>query len=158
MNNALQYFFIFGAKYLYLIIIICAFAWLLKQPRAKQQKFLVITCICFPLVFIISMIAGNFFYNPRPFVVGHFLPLIPYKANNGFPSHHMLIVSSIASIVFIFSRRLSLYLWALALVVGVSRVYVGVHHPIDIAAGMAIPIIVVILINAGIKFLENFNL
>ncbi|MCX5699287.1 MAG: phosphatase PAP2 family protein [Candidatus Omnitrophica bacterium] len=140
MNNLADLVFIFGAKYLYLLVIVIAFAWFLIQPKPRKKEILIIAGICLPLVFVISKIVGYLYYNPRPFVVGHFKPLIYHSADNGFPSHHELLVSAIAAMIFIFSRRIGLVLWILALLVGFSRVYAGVHHLIDIAGSILISI------------------
>ncbi len=146
MSNILDLVFIFGAKYLYLVIIILAFIWFLSQSRIEQKQSLILFCICLPLIFIASYIAGRFYYNPQPFVLGHFAPLIAHKPDNGFPSHHVLLVSAISAIIFIFNKRVSLLLWILTFFIGFSRVYAGVHHIIDIAAGVLIPVILVTLI------------
>jgi len=146
MGNILDLFFIFGAKYLYLAVIIAAFIWFLNQSQSRQKEALIIFCICLPLIFIAAQVAGRIYYNPQPFVQGNFTPLIPHKPDNGFPSHHVLLVSAISAIIFIFSKRLGLILWALALLVGISRVYAGVHHVIDITASMLISAILVILV------------
>jgi len=137
--------FIFGAKYLYLGIIIIAFIWFLSQNNSRKREILLLSCICLPLIFIASEIAGRLYYNPQPFVVGNFEPLIPHQADNGFPSQHTLLVSAVSAIVFLFNRRLSLLLWFLTLFVGFSRVYAGVHHIIDVIASIFISIIVITL-------------
>ncbi len=145
MSRITDWIFIFGAKYLYLAVIIIFFIWFIAQPKPRQREIFIIICICLPLAFIISVIAGRIYYNPRPFVLGHFPPLIPHKANNGFPSHHALLTSALAAIIFIFNRRLSFVLWVLALFVGFSRVYAGVHHSIDMWGSVLISIISVTL-------------
>ncbi len=141
----LKFIFIFGAEYLYLIVGAVFFVWFLRQSRPKQKEIIILTGMSLFLVFISSTIADHLFYNPRPFVVGHFTPLIPHKPDNGFPSDHVSLLSTIASVVFIFNRRLSVLFWVLALFVGVSRVYVGVHHPIDIIGSIIIATTMVIL-------------
>jgi len=137
--------FIFGAKYLYLGIIIIAFIWFLSQNNSRKREILLLGCICLPLIFIASGIAGRLYYKPQPFVVGNFEPLIPHQADNGFPSHHTLLVSAVSAIVFLFNRRLSLVLWFLTLFVGFSRIYAGVHHIIDVIASIFISIIAITL-------------
>jgi len=99
MYNPLNLIFIFGAQYLYLIVIIIALIWFLIQPRTKQKEILIISCICLPLAYFVAKFASYLFYNPRPVVLGHFKPLIPHKANNGFPSDHTLLVSVISVVV-----------------------------------------------------------
>jgi len=149
--------FIFGAKYLHLLIILIAAAWFLIQPRARKKEILIIACVAVPLVIIVSRIAGHLYYNPRPFVAGNFEPLIYHKADNGFPSHHALLVFFISTVVFVFSRRAGLLLGVLALFVGFSRVYAGLHHPIDIAGSMLIAIVSVTLIYVLVKYLRKLK-
>jgi len=149
--------FIFGAKYLHLLVILAAVAWFLVQPKSRKKEILIIACIAVPLVLIVSKATSHFYYNPRPFVVGHFKPLIYHKADNGFPSHHALLVFFISTLVFVFSRRAGLLLGVLALFVGFSRVYAGLHHPIDVAGSMLISIISVTLAYVLVKYLRKLK-
>ena len=146
MSHILNPIIIFSAKYLYLVIFIFAFIWFLNQSRSTQNESLLLICICLPLVFIASYIAGRLYYDPRPFVLEHFKPLIYHKPDNGFPSHHTLLAALTSAIIFIFNKRTGFLLWVLTFFIGFSRVYCGVHHLIDIAAGVLIPVILVTLI------------
>ncbi len=146
MNDIASLIFIFSAKYLPLVILCIFCIWFLTQAKLRQKEVLVIACAYLPLVLLISWAASSVYYNPRPFVVGHFEPLIPHKANNGFPSHHMLLASAVAALAFIFNRRLGLVLWILAVFAGLLRVYVGVHHMVDIAGSALISIIALALV------------
>ncbi len=83
---------------------------------------------------------GSLYYDPRPFVVGHFTPLIPHVPDNGFPSDHALLISAIAMIGMVWNRKLGSALWVLAVLVAAARVYVGVHHTIDVAGSCIISI------------------
>jgi len=141
--------FIFGAKYLYLIVVFAVFAWFFRQPKPRRKEILMLIVICLPLAFIASEIAGRIYYNPRPFVSGNFAPLIAHQANNGFPSHHTLLVSALSAIIFLFNRRLGFVLWVFTLFIGFSRVYVGVHHMVDILGSILISLGVVNLIYKG---------
>src|SRR5260370_42636289 len=107
---------------------------------------LIFAALVLPVVYILSMLGGALYYDPRPFVVGHFTPLIPHKPNNGFPSDHVLWSAATAAIVFPSNKYLSLILWLLTILVSASRVYVGVHHPIDIVGSIAIAILVAFIV------------
>ncbi|MDO8489283.1 MAG: phosphatase PAP2 family protein [Candidatus Omnitrophota bacterium] len=146
MNNITDLFFIFGAKYLFLFVVVIGFAWFLIQPKSQKREILIFACICLALIFVIFKIAGHLYYNPRPFIAEHFKPLIYHKVDNGFPSQHELLVSAISAIIFVFSWRTGFVLGILSLFVGISRVYVGVHHVIDIFGSMVISIVSVVLV------------
>ncbi|MFA5096753.1 MAG: phosphatase PAP2 family protein [Candidatus Omnitrophota bacterium] len=123
-----------------MLSIIIASIWFLRQPGPRQKEFLILGCVYLPLALVIFELAGQFYYNPRPFAVGGFEPLIPHKADNGFPSHHTLAAAIPAAMVFVFSRRAGYGLWALAVFTGLSRIYAGLHHGIDILGSVLIAI------------------
>lgn len=129
---------IFCAKYLVYVAIAIAIFFLLKQSRQKQKEILIFAVILLPLSYAIAKIAGYFYFNPRPFVVGNFTPLFPHAPDNGFPSDHTLLAAVIALTTFHFSRKTGLLLFVLSLIIGFARVLAGVHHVFDIVGSIAI--------------------
>lgn len=129
---------IFGAEYLYLAVVFVALAYIFRQPKELRWKIALCAVVALPLTYIAAKIASYFYYDPRPFVVDQFVPLLPHAPDNGFPSDHTLLGSAIAAVVFFFHRRLGLLLFAIAFLVGVSRVFAGIHHFTDIFGSMAI--------------------
>ena len=104
---------IFLANYLYIIIILIAIIAIVLANQTARKNILTLAFLTFPLAFIIANILGRLFYNPRPFVVEHIKPLIPHTANNGFPSDHTLLVICIASVLFVYNKRLGILVFAL---------------------------------------------
>ncbi len=125
------------AKYLYLVQILIALIFFLRQPHPRQVEMVAFAMVFFPLVVVVARMAALFYFDPRPFVVGHFQPLLAHAPDNGFVSDHALLTSAAATLVVYFGWRLGLGLWVLAILVGASRVYVGIHHPIDVLAAFA---------------------
>jgi undecaprenyl-diphosphatase len=58
------------------------------------------------------------------------------------PSNHAVNASVLATLTTLYIPRLWLPATALAILVGYSRVYVGVHYPLDVLAGSVLGIIV----------------
>lgn len=131
-------FFIFGAKYLFVLSVVVAGIFFLYKPRPLQKKIAVLAALSGALSFVIGVLAGFLYVNPRPFVSEHITPLIPHAPNNGFPSDHALLVGLIASVLYPFNRRVSAVLWIIAVIVAASRVVVGVHHSLDVVASFVI--------------------
>ena len=136
---------IFGAKYLFIVIAGIALVYFLRQPRSTQKRIVIFAAVTLPLIFIVSKIGALLYDDPRPFVVGHFVPLIPHEPDNGFPSDHVLLCASIAAVIYPSRKRLSLILWVLTLLVGMSRVHVGLHHPVDIIGSIGMAMVVAAL-------------
>jgi len=103
--------------------------------------------IFFPVSYIAAKLISRFYFDPRPFVVGNFTPLIPHTADNGFPSDHALLGAAIAFSIFHFNKKLGFLLLYLTALVGVARVMAGVHHATDIAGSVAIVLIVYFFTN-----------
>jgi membrane-associated phospholipid phosphatase len=57
------------------------------------------------------------------------------ERDSSFPSAHAANTAALAVVAAMFWPRLRRVVWALPLVVGWSRVYVGKHYPLDVVAG-----------------------
>ncbi len=142
---------IVSAKYLYLAVVVIYAIYFLLLPKNKKKDLVILTIIALPCIYLASKIASLAYFDPRPFVVDHFIPLIPHAADNGFPSDHTLLTSAIASVVWFYNKKVSAVLWLLALVIGASRVLAGIHHPIDIAGAIVISIVTTAVIEIILK-------
>ena len=144
-------FMIFAAKYLVYILIAAAIVFVFFQKREIQKRMIFFGVISLPITYILAKIAGKLFYDPRPFVSSHIAPLIPHAPTNGFPSDHALISFAVAWIVFLHNKKLGTVFLLFALLIGVARVYVRVHSPIDIIGSFAISFAVAFLTEYALK-------
>ncbi|HEX4134523.1 MAG TPA: phosphatase PAP2 family protein [Bryobacteraceae bacterium] len=90
---------------------------------------------------ILSTLLKDFFQRPRPEIVPH----LAYAANTSFPSgHSMMSALTYLTLAALLARsqerrRIKAYFLLLAVLiaflVGVSRIYLGVHWPTDVLAG-----------------------
>ncbi len=148
-------FFIFGAKYLYMVIVALAGLVFLTFPLVDKKRIVILAAISLPLVYILAKVGSHFYFDPRPFVVGHFTPLVSHSADNGFPSDHVLLTSAVAALFYPFSRKTSYLLFFLAGIVAVSRVYVGVHHTVDVLGSFAFSLSVIFFVYLVIKYVRR---
>jgi membrane-associated phospholipid phosphatase len=82
----------------------------------------------------------------RPFVaLPHVLQLMSHANDAGFPSDHATAAGAVAAGLFFVSARLGAVSALWALIVAFSRVYVGVHFPQDVAAGLALGAVVAVI-------------
>ena len=129
-NTSIHFAIFIANDLLYCMILLFAWFWLRGNYDTKKQilKAFIFTSIAI----LISQCISHVYYHPRPFVmeIGH--TLIYHAPNGSFPSDHMLIFSSIAfSYLFSAQRKLGISLLVMAWLVAWSRVYLGVHFPLD---------------------------
>lgn len=66
------------------------------------------------------------------------LVLVTRTTDPSFPSDHACVCGAVAAGLFFVDRRLGWIAAVAALVMGFARVYVGVHWPLDVVAGLAV--------------------
>ncbi len=82
----------------------------------------------------------------RPFVtIPKALLLVHHSTDPGFPSDHATAAGAVACAVFFVSWQLGAVTTLIALIIAFSRVYVGVHYPQDVLAGLGLGAAVVAL-------------
>ena len=129
-NSSINFAIFIANDLLYCMIALFAWFWLRGNYETKKQilKAFIFTSIAL----LISQCISHAFYHPRPFVMDVGRTLIYHAPNGSFPSDHMLIFSSIAfSYLFSAQRKLGVLLLPMAWLVAWSRVYLGVHFPLD---------------------------
>jgi undecaprenyl-diphosphatase len=131
---------IFGAKYLIGVPLVVLVLYFILAKREVKYRLVWMSVFAMTFAYALARVAGDLYNNPRPFIVGHFKPLIEHAADNGFPSDHTLLAATLASVIFYFNKRMGVVLWAVTFVIAASRVFAGVHHVEDTLASMLIAI------------------
>ncbi|ENU16345.1 phosphatase PAP2 family protein [Acinetobacter lwoffii] len=125
----------------YLFLLIFAIAWFRGSYQVKTGiiKAFIFTAITLLMSEVLSAVLNT----PRPFVMDVGRTLIEHAPTGSFPSNHMSIFSGIA-FAYYFSPQRDLgriLIWT-AWLVAWSRVYVGVHFPIDMLGAFLMAITV----------------
>lgn len=77
--------------------------------------------------------------EPRPYTtLPGILVLAPRILDPSFPSDHAVVAGAVTAGLFLVSRRLGWLTAVAAVVMAFARVYVGVHYPHDVAAGLVV--------------------
>jgi undecaprenyl-diphosphatase len=98
------------------------------------------------LALFFSTIASHLYYDTRPFVTEHVVPIIAHAADNGFPSDHTLLTAFLGFTMYLHSRVVGGVLLLIALLVGFARVAAHIHRPIDIVGSFVIAALSVALV------------
>lgn len=138
--------FVFIAEYvLYLVIIMTVIFLFSKKKRNKLMS--ICTLLSIILAEIIGKLVGYLHLNNQPFAeLSNVNQLIEKAVDNSFPSDHTIIVFACCVSFWMFQKGWN-FLWViLAILVGISRMGVGVHYPADVIAGAMISIISVLVV------------
>ena len=128
----------FIAEKFFIIILAVEGLYLLLVHRSQWRELMITALVIGGLSFFISLVANRIILDPRPFIVQGFTPLIHSSTDNGFPSDHTLLLAATAAILMTVSKRAGLLGFLGAFIVGFARVYVGVHHVLDIIGSVVI--------------------
>lgn len=114
--------------------------WLYLLWRGGQARLFALWLI--PLLGVsneISDLLKGWVGRSRPGVELAIQPLVGSLTSGSFPSAHAMNTAAVLGLALVFfGRRAWGWLGWLPLLVGFSRVYVGVHYPLDVIAGWAI--------------------
>jgi undecaprenyl-diphosphatase len=122
--------------FLWLFLIV--YFWVIKEKRLA-------------IILTTGIIAGAIFTYPLKFLIDRQRPyeqldttrlLTPFENDPSFPSGHTEMSFLAATIISQFHPRYSKYLYGFSFIVALSRIYVGVHFPIDVIGGAIIGIVI----------------
>lgn len=142
---------IFSAEYLGYILLA---VFLILFFKNRNKSFLFIPLIS-ALVsrFIFTEIIRFFYFRPRPFIGGNVQALIEPIQSASFPSGHAAFFFALSAGVYFFNKKAGLWFFIISFVIGLARVFAGVHYFSDILGGFAVGVFSFWLINS---LKENF--
>lgn len=103
--------------------------------RSKNQRAVLVAAFSAALANILLKILNLFYHRPRPFDIYEANLLFYQPTDSSLPSNAATLGFSIAAGVWIYRRRWGWILLGIAAIFGFSRVFGGVHYPLDVIAG-----------------------
>ena len=150
-NSILDTIILIISKTVYPLIVITSIIMLIKN-RKFGIKLIFVLFLAFIIIYSLKYLINE----PRPYLVLDNVHLLCYKGNEpSFPSGHTTLAFTLATSLLFYSKKIGILLLIWAIFVAYSRVYVGVHYPFDVFAGIAIGIVCGYLINIDISKLKN---
>lgn len=147
-----------GSMVIVTLVTVTVVGYLALQQRLRSAIFLVVAVVG---GVVIGAFLKGVFDRPRPDVVPHMVEVL----SESFPSGHTIISSIVYPILGVMvSRtvrrtRTRVYLLAvaigLALLVGLTRVYLGVHYPTDVLGGWALGFAWALLCWMAVRWLQR---
>jgi undecaprenyl-diphosphatase len=108
----------------------------------RPYVFLVVATTALTTNFVASLLKYVVQRDRPPTVVLDPEPLVGVPSTSSFPSGHTSTSFACAYVISRLAPRLTVYVFVLAALIGFSRVYVGVHYPLDVLAGAVLGLVV----------------
>lgn len=142
---------IFFAKWLILANVPLAFIfWISKQEKLRDAFFA--ACLSLVLGLGFTSFIAALIQRPRPFLVETgVLLLVSPPLKTSFPSGHTAAAVALACAFLFGDKRLGGISLAIAALVALGRVAVGVHYPTDILGGIVVGLASSLLARAGYR-------
>ncbi len=118
------------------LALIAAVVTLLDRPRAFAAHLGRLLAAALVARFVIIELVRLLIQTARPYADLAFVPLIDPVNEFSFPSGHTAVLSAIAFVTWKERPAAGAALLLGAVLVGIARVFAGVHWPVDIAGGV----------------------
>lgn len=126
---------IFGAKYLIFIsLLFFLILGVFGSTKERKSPPLIIGSFVFSILIIYTI--RIFYTEPRPFVTYNINPLVKHAADAAFPSVHTTIMAIVTFSYHFYKSKFTAFFLVLMLWVGLARIFVGVHYPLDVLGGI----------------------
>jgi undecaprenyl-diphosphatase len=113
------------------------------QARQREGTTSVAAVVCAVAAVFAALgaaqLVGHAVGRARPYdAIASVRVLVPRTRDFSFPSDHATVAGAVAAGLWLVDRRLGRLVAGLAVVMALSRVYVGAHYPGDVVAGLAL--------------------
>jgi undecaprenyl-diphosphatase len=148
---------IFLAEYLIYVLLVGGLVYLFFSYQRQWKKLIPVILAIILSRGIITEIIRFFYYRPRPFLTHQVISLVSHDISGSFPSGHMTFIFPLIYFVALANKKMGWGFLVLGVLMGLARIYVGVHYPLDIIFGILIGVLSAWLIEKiepKIKFLK----
>lgn len=119
--------------------------WFIRTP--DNRKMIVNTLLSGGVALGVNNIIGAIYHRDRPFVAHHVIQLVQHDASASFPSNHAAAAFAVATSIWLWRRKEGSVWFVLAILIGFSRIWSGIHYPLDIIGGAISGTVIGIAVN-----------
>jgi len=143
---------IFFARYFEYILVFCLLLFLIKN--SKKYWLMIWQAILAGVIsrFVFTEIIRWLWPVNRPFIENQVNLCFNYPNQPSFPSGHAAFYFALAAVVYFYNKKAGILFFLSAFLISFSRVFCGIHWPLDILAGALLGLFTAWLI---IKFFKK---
>lgn len=144
--NWLDQLGVFFAEYSGFIMIIYLI-FLIWKDQLGEDIFFKAIALSFFARFILLKIVRRFVIRARPFTDHNVNLLIKRLKDLSFPSGHSTFFFTLSFVIWFYNQEVGSWMLLNSFFIGLSRIFVGVHYPLDILGGSFLGYLVAFLYN-----------
>jgi undecaprenyl-diphosphatase len=139
---------LFAAERL-ILLVPCVLMLLWITGNTTQREAAVRASLATVCALAVNAVFGLLWFHPRPFMAGVGHTFMQHAPDSSFPSDHASIMFTVALVLASSraagARRIGAMLFPVAVVVAWSRVFLGVHYPMDMIGALLVSLLMVML-------------
>jgi membrane-associated phospholipid phosphatase len=142
VNDTVQFFSDYGVG-IFAVLMLLAW-WRARSADAARMAAALAVPVIVVGAFLVNDVVKSLITEQRPCRTLHTVTVetCPALGDWSFPSNHTAIAFAAATALLVASRRLGWIALPIAILMGASRVWIGVHYPHDVAAGLLVGVLV----------------
>ncbi len=130
---------IFFAKYFEYVLLACLLLFLVANFKKYWMMIIEAGAAAVLARLVIVNLVRLIAPRARPFVENN-VNLLLSSNESSFPSGHAAFYFAIATVVFFYNKKAGILFFVAAFLISIARVFVGIHWPTDILAGIIVGI------------------
>lgn len=129
-----------------------------KEETIRAKQLVVMLCLAVVAALLIVNIFDVLTPRARPFVTHNDIVAVNVLVDpTSFPSLHVAMTFAFSAMLLLLNRRtLGWISFAVAILIGLSRVVTGVHYPTDIIGGMIVGFVAAAIVCREAKWLHEY--
>lgn len=142
----------------YLVPICLLVAWFYYKQEKIKLDLIKITLSSFFVWQVPTRLIAMLWFRPRPIAeLAGAKEVVFHVPTYSFPSDHSTFLAALATYTYLLGyKKVSIYLYVIALFVGTSRIIGGMHYPLDVLAGWTLGILGAYLLHLADKYIQKY--
>lgn len=129
------------------VVVLVVFVLLYEVFVVKKNEVALHALLSVVSVIVFTIVLKELFLIPRPYLVTGGAAYAGLSGYSSLPSTHTAIAFGLATSIALHQKRLGVFLFTIASLIGIGRVAAHVHYPMDIIIGILVGVLTAVIFN-----------